>query len=86
MKVFQWTSQPSLLEILKISETDCFGSEAKILDLHPGIRLKVSLAAKFPLFLTCTSPPSSKELLGFQLCSRVLSIQLGAETDASLGC
>lgn len=53
--------------VLKSSDiVGFFSSEAKILDVHPGIRLKVSLAAKFPLFLTCTSPPSSKELLGFQ--------------------
>lgn len=64
---------------LKIPEiVGCFSSEAKILDLHPGIRLMVSLAAKFPLFLTCTSPPSSKDLPGFQFCSRVSRVQLGA--------
>lgn len=64
---------------LKISEiVGRFSSEAKILDLHPGIGFTVSLAAKFPLFLTCTSPPSSKELPGFQCCSRVSRVQLGA--------
>lgn len=69
MEVFQSTVPFGL----KISEMGCFSSEANILHLHPGIRLKVSLAAKFPLFLTCTSPPSSKELLGFQLCSSAWS-------------
>lgn len=64
---------------LKISEiVGCFSREAKILDLYPGMRLKISLSAKCPLFLTRTSPPSSKELPGFRFCCRLSSIQLGA--------
>lgn len=85
--VFQCTSQLSLLDWRDWGLlVGCFSSWAKILLLCPRIRLKVSLAANFPLFLTCTGPPSSKELLGFQFCSAVPRIQPESETDALLGC
>lgn len=96
------TPPPSFFFSLKSSSgqvncpfwTEGFGScwlvvlttEQKFCICIQRVGLKVSLAAKFLLFLTCSNPPSSKGSLGVQFRSRCRGSSLECETDASLRC